>query len=410
MQEILNRQFQGTGQAAPQVQHFDKNMKPIEQSEAAGAIADNAEILRSLLPNPPTPRDQHHGSVGSKARSRSIPAGGGYGGGAQPLDSDAGGARDRVDSEMERVLEANQALNDEVRRLRLGNDANGKPVRDKDNNRLVKHEKDKLIYSKAPRKGIKVERKLGKMPKELPKELGKLGADLDNDDLLYKKACNIRVKEFSNQLRDVNKKMIDHTKARRRANSVAAVGSSVNRSKNAGAGAGDGEGANANNWRDRSKQYAEKVRRQEAEMRAGSKGSAGGGGARLKTEVGSKPRVAALSPKSNARKIREQQRAEEFENHAHYVEEHGPVHNPDGNDEKWDDMEAMLAQHEADRAAVGQVKATVGLGGGGGAAGGARGGIAPPLPAAMVGANVGGGGGTGWETGQDEYYGGEDDY
>ena len=65
-------------------------------------------------------------------------------------------------------------------------------------------EKDLLLFSKKPRK---VAYKPKQSPlSSVPIELGKLGPDLDSDDLLYKKAVSLRVKDFSAQLREVNRR------------------------------------------------------------------------------------------------------------------------------------------------------------------------------------------------------------
>eukprot|EP00391_Amoebophrya_sp_Ameob2_P000945 CAMPEP_0179008078 /NCGR_PEP_ID=MMETSP0795-20121207/15510_1 /TAXON_ID=88552 /ORGANISM="Amoebophrya sp., Strain Ameob2" /LENGTH=1151 /DNA_ID=CAMNT_0020703111 /DNA_START=21 /DNA_END=3477 /DNA_ORIENTATION=- len=97
----------------------------------------------------------------------------------------------------------------------------GEREKDKDNSRLVKKTEDLLLFSKKPRPVQYSPRRepLG----AVPAELGRLGPDLDNDDLLYKKAVAHRVKDFSDQLRNINRK---RTRKRSSSCGACAVGSS----------------------------------------------------------------------------------------------------------------------------------------------------------------------------------------
>lgn len=107
---------------------------------------------------------------------------------------------------------------------------------------MIKKEHDKLYYSKWPRKGIEYQSKKDvPLPKDLPQNFGGLGADLDSDEVLYKKAVNIRVKEFSSNLRDVNKKRTERWR------SVSNVNSSNNQL------------SKKENWRDRANEFANKI-------------------------------------------------------------------------------------------------------------------------------------------------------
>eukprot|EP00397_Hematodinium_sp_SG-2012_P027038 GEMP01028382.1.p1 GENE.GEMP01028382.1~~GEMP01028382.1.p1 ORF type:complete len:608 (+),score=145.83 GEMP01028382.1:183-2006(+) len=81
----------------------------------------------------------------------------------------------------------------------------------KSNERMVKNEQDKLFFSKKPRPVDYVPAKVCEYQAKYTGqkvELTSLGPDLGNEDLLVKKARAAQIKEFSKQLRDVNRHRI----------------------------------------------------------------------------------------------------------------------------------------------------------------------------------------------------------
>ncbi len=62
----------------------------------------------------------------------------------------------------------------------------------KDNSRMVKKTEDLLLFSKKPR-AIAYQPNQAPLGNNIAMELGKLGPDLDNEELLYKKAVAYRV-------------------------------------------------------------------------------------------------------------------------------------------------------------------------------------------------------------------------
>lgn len=78
-----------------------------------------------------------------------------------------------------------------------------------DNESLVKGEEDRLAFSKKGRPVQYTPHTLAEYQRENPRqyvELGLLGADLDSEELVAKRAVKARVKVFSEQLRRVNLK------------------------------------------------------------------------------------------------------------------------------------------------------------------------------------------------------------
>ncbi|CAD7949429.1 unnamed protein product [Amoebophrya sp. A120] len=89
----------------------------------------------------------------------------------------------------------------------------------KDNARMVRKTEDLLLFSKKPRP-VKYSPRTEPLS-AVPQQLGSLGPDLDSDALLYKKAVAHRMKDFSDQLRNINRKRID-TEKRKRSSSCGA--------------------------------------------------------------------------------------------------------------------------------------------------------------------------------------------